>query len=194
MPKPTSFAVWTVGNPNFATRTVEPGAPFKQAGWLPDMMPPSEYMNWLHYNADQWNQWNQRAGGADLIVGDEAIDDYTTLHAAIATATSGQTIRVKKNLTLATTLVIALANLKIVFDPGVTITKGAATTGIQINADGVRLYDGRMAGYTVSGDKAIEVLTGADYAMIHGFRFASGTDTDIEDDSGTASIQGKINE
>lgn len=194
MPKPTSFANWTLGHPDFATKTVEPSSGFKEVGWLPDMMPPCEYMNWLHYTADQWNQWNSRAGGADMIVGDDVIDDYTTLTAALAAATAGQTIRVKKNLTLTATLVISVANVKIVFDPGITLTKGAATTGIQINADGVRLYDGRMAGYTVSGDKAIEVLSGADYAMIHSFRFANATDTDIEDDSGTASIVGKINE
>jgi len=194
MPKPTSFAAWTVGNGSFVTRTVEPSAPKKVQGWLPDEIPPSEYHNWLFYNADQWAQWHARAGGADFIVGDNAIDDFTTLAAAVAVAAAGQTIRVKKNVTLEATLVVGLDNLRILFDPGVTITKGAATVGIQITADGVRIDGGRMAGYTVAADVAIEVTAGSDYCSISGFRFATGTDTDINDLSGTASITAKINE
>lgn len=194
MPKPTSFANWTVGHPEFATKTVEPSAGFKQVGWLPDMMPPAEYHNYLAWNADQWNQWNKRAGGADYIVGDEDIDDFTDLAAAVAAASPGESIRVKKDITLAATLVINKAGLRIIFDPNVTMTKGVATTGIQVSAARVRLSGGRMAGYTVGGDIAIEVIAGGDYARIQDFNFAAGTDTDINDTLGTALITGKINE
>lgn len=193
MPKPTSFAAWTVGNPNFGLRTVEPSAPKKQQGWLADEFPPSEYHNWLFWNADQWAQWHARAGGADFIVGDEAIDDFTDLASAVAAASAGQTIRVKKDLTLSATVVISLANLRILFDPGVTMTNSASGVGLQLDAVGIRLDGGRMSGFS-GGDKGIEVTIGSDYCSITGFRFDVTTTTDIDDLSGTASVTSKINE
>lgn len=190
MPKP-SFINWTVGNVDFATITVEPSNAKKQQGWMPDEMPPMEYFNWLFYQCDQLSQWLDRAKGADIIVGDETIDDYDNLSDAIAAATEGQTIRVKKDLTLNSTVVINVDNLRLVIDPQYSIIKGTALTGLQIDANGVRLIEGRMQGFSTSGDKAIEVLTGSLYCMIRDYRFKD-CDTDVSDVDGTSSITGSI--
>ncbi len=45
--KPTSKSDWTLGNPDFATVTVEPTAQKKEDGWFPDERPPREFMNYF---------------------------------------------------------------------------------------------------------------------------------------------------
>lgn len=54
LPKPATKMDWTVGNPNFGTVTIEPTSGKKITGWTPGERPPSQYMNWLFYNTDQW--------------------------------------------------------------------------------------------------------------------------------------------
>lgn len=61
MSAPSTNLDWTLGNPNFGTITVEPTSGKKQTGWTPGEPPPSEYMNWLFYNTDQWIKYLKSA-------------------------------------------------------------------------------------------------------------------------------------
>ena len=55
--KPTSKSDWTLGNPDFATVTVEPTAQKKEDGWFPDERPPREFMNYLFNIPGQWTDY-----------------------------------------------------------------------------------------------------------------------------------------
>lgn len=189
MPKPASKPDWTVGNPDFATVTQEPTAQKKEDGWQKDERPPREFMNWLFWNIDQWIDYLESAtdtaagGQYKAIVGTGGT--HATLAAALADAnvTSKSKILVISDATVNSTITVAKDNLVIEFLPGVTYTKGSATTGIQVTADGVEIHRGRFADFSSGGDKAVEFAAGADFGIIYGTRFANN-DTDISDVAG----------
>lgn len=191
MAKPTSTPDWTEGNPSFATVTLEPNGAKKQQGWFADEKPPFQWMNWLFWNLNQWVKYLNAAMKFQLIVSDDFDATHSTLAAAVAAASAGQSILVRKNETLNASVTVSTANLLIEFDPGTTYTKGSATTGLVVSASGVKIRGGRFAGFSTSGDKAIQITS--NYAMIRDMRFSS-CDTDIEDTIGTSSLVGNITE
>lgn len=133
------------------------------------------------------------AGAYDAVVGSVTGATHATLAAAIAALGAGTRILVATGETVNTMIVASKNNMQIDFKPGVTLTKGTATKGLQITADGVRINGGRFAGFSTAGDKALEVAASADYAIIRDTRFAS-CDTEINDLNGAASISGTVTE
>lgn len=197
MAKPTSKPDWTVGNPSFGTVTIEPSAGKKQTGWTSGERPPFQSMNWLFYNIHEWiNYLDAVYGGIyNAIVSTGPEGTHASLSAALADplVTSGARILVKESATLNSTIQVTKNNVRIEFAPGVTYSKGTATTALQISADGVKVMDGRFAGFSGGGDIAILVDAGSDYCQVRDTRFASCT-TEVSDLNGGLSIFGTITE
>ena len=126
-----------------------------------------------------------------LVVGNQKNATHRTLAEALAVAVDGDKIRVMDGETISTTISTSLNNISIICDPGVEYVKGSAATGFTFSGDGVRFENGRISGFSTSGNKAIN-LTG-DYSSVLFTRF-SNNDTDIADANGTASQVGVINE
>lgn len=197
MAKPTSSPKWTVGNPNFGTVTIEPSAGKKQTGWTAGEKPPHELMNWLFYNLGEWVDYLDTVAfqGFNAVVGTGAGATHPTLAAALADVlvTAGSRILIKEDATINATIQVTKHNIELKFMPGVTYSKGTATTCIQVSADGFKMYGGRFAAWSVGGDKAILIDATSDYSMIRDVRFAS-CDTEIDDLASTTSVLGTITE
>jgi hypothetical protein len=133
------------------------------------------------------------AGGYDAVVGSGPDATHTSLALALAAVGAGSRILQAQNETVDTMIVVSLNNIQIDFKPGVTLSKGTATKGLQLTGDGIRINGGRFSGFSTAGDKAIEIAAGADYAMIRDTRFAN-CDTEIDDLNGAASLSGTLTE
>lgn len=197
MPKPSSRPLWTVGNPSFGTVTIEPTGGKKLTGFTSGERPAFQTMNWLIYNLDQWIEYFDAVfpGIYHAIVGAGAGASHATLAAALADVAvpAGARILIQDSATVNATIQVTKNNVQLEFMPGVTYSKGSATTGLQISADGVRIMGGRFAAYSGGSDKAILIDAGSDYTMIRDIRFANCT-TEVDDLASTTSILGTITE
>jgi hypothetical protein len=131
--------------------------------------------------------------GYDAIVGTEDHCTHTTLAAAIADMSTGAKVLVEASEALDATVDLDVNNLQLDFKPNVTLSKGTANIGLSVNADGVRINGGRFSGFSTGGDKAIEIVSGADFAILIGQRFLN-CDTEIDDLSGSATILANVSE
>lgn len=190
MAKPASKPIWTVGNPDFGTITVEPSAAKKEAGWLPDERPPREFMNWLFYNIGEWIDYFEGVTdtfSAQGIIYDAFVGAGGT-HADINALMADPNIATLKNILIVST--IALDNIQVVTQDGMNFdfkaqagfTKNGATgadIGLRINANRVRINNCRFVGFNDVGvDKGIEIL--GNNNLIHGCMFQD-CDTTIDD-------------
>ena len=192
MAKPVNKPEWTVGNPDFGTVTQEPSAAKKEAGWLVDERPPREYMNWLFFNVGEWIDYFETvtdtfasqgiiydafigAGGTHVDVNAwQADGDIANLKNAI----------VVSNLAVDVIQVITQDGSKLDFKADVSITKNGPTgadIGLRINADRVKINQGRFIGFNESAvDKGIEILATKKNNIIHGCLF-NDCDEPIDD-------------
>jgi hypothetical protein len=111
----------------------------------------------------------------DAVIGDtnEIGFSHETLKAALddSAIQSGAKILVTRDETIDITPEVTKDNIEIVFKPNVTLTKGTQTKGLIINANGVRITNGRFADFSTGGDIAIEIGAANDYNMIRDVRF-----------------------
>lgn len=199
MAKPSSYPDWTVSNPNFGMVTIEPTGGKKITGWTSNEKPPFQTVNWLFYNIDQWIKYFDGAivAGFDVIVGGGNGETHTSLANALAdpAVVAGMRILVRANEAINAVIVVPITkpNLHIEFKPGVTFSKGTSPNGLQIQADGVRIYGGRFAGFSVLGNKAIVIDSGKNYTMVRDTRFAS-CDIEVSDGGNLTTILGTVTE
>lgn len=205
MAKPASKTNWTVGNPDFGTRTIEPTAQKKEDGWFPDERPPSEFWNWILFNIGEWINYFEGVtdnlaalqGTYDAVVGTGGT------HADINEVMADPDIaNIKKILVVSpfvavATQVINQPDIHLEFKPQATFTDGAdLPTGIQLTAAAKRckiLY-GRFSGFNnLAGDEAIEILAGADNCLIMGNSFFSNNNNISDLAAGTV-LTGNIDE
>lgn len=193
MAKPSSKPEWTVGNPDFATVTVEPNATKKEAGWFPDERPPREYLNWLFFNINEWIEYFE--GVTDLFATQGNIYDAFIgaggTHVDVNAWQADAGIATLRNALVISTLavddpqVVSYDGCNLDFKPNAGITKNGPTgavIGLQITANRIRVNNGRFLGFNVSGDKAVQ-LTGNNN-IVHGCLF-SDNDSSIDDVSET---------
>ena len=168
MAKPTSKPEWTVGNQDFATVTVEPSAAKKEAGWFPDERPPREFMNWLFNNMGDWIDYFETE--IDSFANQSVIYDAFVggggTHADINALMADANIANIKNVLIISTLavdatqIINQPGMNFTFKANAGITKNGLTgadLGLQIDADRVRILNGRFLSFNVAGDKAMQV-------------------------------------
>jgi hypothetical protein len=202
MAKPTSKPEWTVGNPDFATVTVEPSAAKKQSGWLPDERPPREFMNWLFNNMGEWIDYFETE--IDGFSGQSVIYDAFVgaggTHADINALMADPDIATKKNILIISTLavdspqVINQDGMNFSFKANAGIIKNGPTgsvIGLQIDADRVRILNGRFLSFNVAADKAIQV--NGNNCLIQGNMFLDN-DSEIEDLGNNNSLIANIEE
>jgi hypothetical protein len=202
MAKPTSKPEWTVGNPDFATVTVEPSAAKKEAGWLPDERPPREFMNWLFNNMGEWIDFFEAE--IDGFAGQSVIYDAFVgaggTHADINALMADPDIATLKNILIVSA--IAVDNIQVIDQPGMNFTFKAnagitkngptgAVIGLQIDSDRVRILNGRFLSFNVAADKAIQV--NGNNCLIQGNMFLYN-DTQIEDLGNNNSLIANIEE
>jgi len=198
MAKPASGIDWTEGNPDQGTISVEPSAAKKEQGFLVDERPPKETFNWLFQNVDEWIKYLD--GQVDAFAGQGIIYDAFVgpggSHADINALMADADIATLKNILVVGSLaiddiqVINQSGMNFDFKAGASITKNGPTgadIGLQINADRVRINNGRFVGFNDVGvDKAIEILATKKNNLIHGC-FFNDCDTQI-DDLGTNNV------
>ena len=192
MAKPTSAIDWTEGNPDQATISVEPSAAKKEAGWLPDERPSRETMNWIFQNLDEWTKYfdAEIASFASQSIIYDAFVGAGGTHADInALMADGDIANIKSVLVVSQ---IAIDNIQIITQDGMNFdfkanagfTKNGATgadIGLQINADRVRINNGRFVGFNDVGvDKGIQILATKKNNIIHGCLF-NDCDVQIDD-------------
>jgi hypothetical protein len=204
LPKPTSKLDWKEGTPNFGDVTIEPSSGKKLAGWASNERPPFQFMNWLFWIVHEWVNYfesviDEGVSGAGLVykayVGGVSGTSHATLADALAdvAVTAGDRIFVVSSESINSTIQITKNNIEIHFKSGVTFSKGSASTGLQISADGVKIVGGRFTGFNGGGDEAILIDAGSDYTMLRDMRFANNT-TDVDDLASTSSLSGNITE
>lgn len=200
MAKPTSKPEWTVGNPDFATITVEPSAAKKEQGWLPDERPPREFMNWLFNNLGEWVDYLEEvtdSAGAQSVIYDAFVGASGT-HADINALMADPAVATFKNILVISTLavdatqVINQDGMNFEFKPTAGITKNGPTgaaLGLQIDSNRVRIINGRFIGFNVVGEKAMQV--NGDNNLVSGNMF-NDNDTSLEDLGNNNSLIGNI--
>lgn len=202
MAKPTSKPEWTVGNPDFATVTQEPSAAKKEAGWLPDERPPREFMNWLFYNFGEWIDYFETE--IDSFSGQSVIFDAFVgaggTHADFNALMADPEIANKKNVIVISTLavdnpqIINQPGMNIWFKPQAGITKNGPTganIGLQIDADRVRIMNGRFLSFNDGGDIAMQI--NGNNCLAQGNMF-NDNDTALDDQGNNNALVGNIEE
>lgn len=195
--KPTDHIDWTDGST--PTKVVEPSVGKKLLGWIAGERPAFQFMNWLFWQTDNWDKYEETVTDFLLQSGYKATigtgGTFADINAAMASADilPGDRLLVISNLALAATQIITKANVAIDLMPGITISKAGAGTGIQFSAVGIRLKGGRISGFSGGGDKAILIDVGSNYFFIGEVRFGTNT-TDISDLNGTGAQYAIVNE
>lgn len=131
-----------------------------------------------------------RMRGYTYVVGNRREANFRTLAEAVTVAVTGNRIRMMDSEALSATVTVA-QEIEINCDPGVTISKATATTGLVFSVAGVKLIGGRMSGFSGGADKAITI--NGNYCTVMGTRFAGNT-TDVNDTVGTSQQVGVISE
>ena len=192
MAEPTSSIDWTEGNVDQATISVEPSAAKKKQGWLPDERPPRETMNWLFQNMDEWTKYFKgeiASFSAQSVIYDAFVGAGGT-HADINALMLDPDIATIKNILVISAIPVDLTQvinqdgMNFYFKAGAGITKNGPTgadIGLQIDANRVRINEGRFIGFNDVGvDKGIEILATKKNNIISSCMF-SDCDTQIED-------------
>lgn len=203
MAKPASQIDWTEGNGDQATISVEPSAGKKLVGWGISERPPREYMNWLFQNIDEWLKYFETttdgilSGGTeyDAIVG--AGGTHPNIVALVGSAEwiagTIKHVLIASSETLSAPVTLDKNDVHILFKSGVTIYSGANATGLTIDADRVRLSNGRFADFDGAGDKAVVVSATANWAQVNNCYFFNN-DTAIDDLAANSSLNGNVEE
>jgi hypothetical protein len=196
--KPVPHLDWVTGDE--VARITEPSGGKKLLGWLSGEKPAFQFFNWLFNRQDKWNKYfetvtDTMAANFDVIIGAGADATHATLAAAVADVALGPNLRVlvKDAYTVNTTINLTKPGWRIYFKPGADYTKGTALTGIQLNADRLELHGARFLAFSVSGDKAVQSLAGADYCRVMNSNFVS-CDSEIDDSLAAVTALGNITE
>jgi hypothetical protein len=201
MAKPSSHLEWCVGNPDPATNVIEPTGAKKITGWAKDERPPYEFMNWLFSQQDLWNKYFEGKtdvleARADVVIGTSARATHATLQAAVDDVSLGGNlwVLIEDDYTIDTTIQLSKTGWRIDFLPGVVYSKGTATTGIQMAAEGIQIRWGKFSGWTAGGDIAIEQNASGVYCSVWATRFGVGTDTEVDQSLVPAGKKGPVSD
>jgi len=139
---------------------------------------------------------HQTRDGYDAIVGNASNPKAThaTITAALAAlpAAGAAKILVTESLSLSAAVVIDKDDITIEFAPGVSYTRGSGTNALDVTGDRVTIIGGRFVDYT-SSNVAIKFSSGGDFGMVTRCRFVNvGTNTGIDNVTGTTEIFGNI--
>lgn len=192
MAKPSSKPDWTEGNPDAGTITVEPTAGKKLAGFLLDERPTRQLLNWLFFNITEWITYFETLtdGLANQLGQYDAVIGFGGTHASInalmldAGIADLKNVLVTDSILVDTIQVINQPGMNFTFKPQTSFTQGAATTGLRIDAERVRIKGARFLNFTT---KAIDMTANAKNCMIIESYFKNNT-VMIDDALGTNNL------
>ncbi len=164
----------------------EPDGARKLSGYAPEEVLPSKIWNWLFYSLSLWLEYLCQAFIYDAVIGTGVGATHATLELAIADSDvpTNAMVLIRNSITgAATATSLTKAGWRIYALPGVTFTKGVATTGISIAAARIEIHGLRFVGFTTGGNKAITLTSAGTYARIMNCNFAASTATEIDDAS-----------
>lgn len=192
--KPSEKINWTKGNPDQATIAVEPTAQKKEDGFFAGERPSRKMLNWMFKNIYEWfdyfeeltDEVSAKLLDYDAIVGSAPGCTHATLQAAINAASSGWKILVTEDATINARITVTVADIEIVFKPGVEYTKGSETVCMEYSTARTTVKGGRFVGFTGGGDIVHRFLLNADYCSLINPRYGVGTTTDLDDSAVTA--------
>jgi plastocyanin len=170
-------------------KALEPVPAKKALGFVPDERPSPLHHNWLWARIDGWLKYFESASDELLaqalefnaIVGSAPGCTHATLAAAIAAAAPGWKILVTESANIAARVALNVADIEILFKPGVVYTKTGDTVCFEYTSARIKVRGGRFVGYTVAGNIVHRYMAGADYCHLLESIFAVGTDTDVDD-------------
>lgn len=182
MAKPASKPDWTITNPDQATISVEPTGSKKNIGWLADERPPHQFWNWLLLNITEWiNYFETITDGMitqldqyDAKVGFGGTHENINTLMADPDIANFKNILVTGNILVDAVQVIDQPDMTFTFKPQVHLTKGMAVSGIQIDAERVRIKGARFLNFT---GEAIELTVNAKNCLIAECLFKNNTVT-----------------
>ena len=197
MARPSSKPNWTFGNPQVATKAVEPTAEKKVDGWSPTERPTAEHFNWLFRNTSEWiNHFDDTNAGATTVrsIYNAILGGTDSTHADLNAVMADNTIPsqdlrilISGPIVFSATQIINRDGVEIYGTPVGTISKGGSTVvGIQINNARVKIRDCRFLNWNETGGKAIQLQSGSKNCLIIENSFHTVA-TDIED-NGTNNI------
>lgn len=189
MAKPSSRIDWTLANPDQATISVEPTAQKKTAGWLPDERPPREYLNWLFQNVDEWikyfetltDELKTQLSEYDAVIGFGGTHADINSLMADPNIANLKNVLISGNLLVETTQIINQPGMNFIFKPSISMTAGAATIGLRIDAERVRILNARFVNFT---GKAIELTVNAKNCILTNCMFKNNTYPPVDDTLG----------
>lgn len=114
----------------------------------------------------------------DAVVGSDRDSTHASLNDVMAdtNVSNIRTILIKEDQVLDQVQIINSPNKVITIKPGVTLQKGAAATGIQVEAQRVEINRGRFDQFNGGTDIAIAYTNTADYGLVFGTRFNDCTE------------------
>ncbi len=178
--KPAEKPEWaTDGGAEVAT----PTAPKQAQGWISEK-PPYQWFNWLSKWTYLWINYfedaTDRSGSEyDAVVGSLSYCTHATLQLAIAAG--AKSILVVSPLTLASDVTLG-NDVCLRFKPLATITKGgSATRGLILDGRRIRVYDGRMLGFTGGPDIGVLLTANAKDCLVSGTMFQLATTLTVSD-------------
>ncbi len=188
MQKPDNYIDWIPDNS--ATLISAPDTLKKAAGWAPLEKPPSQFFNWFWNIAGRWVRYFDKSSlFYDVTIGAGVDCTHATIAAALADSGVTTNLRVLLRDAIvggATATSLTKAGWKIDAAPGVTFTKGVATTGLSVAAANIEIRGLRFVGFSVALDKPIAFTAAGDYGRVLHCNFATGGDIEVDDSSVTA--------
>lgn len=145
----------------------------------------------LFSELDQFAKW-----GYDAIVGAGGTHATLALLAADADFIAGnlKNILIQADITPAGNFTCDQDDVTFTFKPGASIVGGGgATRGIIIDADRVRILNGRFRNWGTAGNRAIDIANTANWAMVANCYF-NGCDTTINDNGHLSSLSNNTEE
>lgn len=191
LPKPAGHINWVPDEDPLKAQ--EPSPAKKALGFVPTERPSPFQHNWLWARIDGWLKYlesiSDESAAAlkefNAVVGTSDGCTHDTLADAIADAAPGWKILVTESANIAARVALNIADIEILFKPGVVYTKTGDTVCFEYSSARIKVRGGRFVGYTTSGDIVHKYLSGADYCHLLESIFAVSTDTDYDDSAVT---------
>jgi plastocyanin len=170
-------------------KALEPVPAKKALGFVADERPSPLHHNWLWARIHNWLVYFEDVTDElvasslefNAIVGSAPGCTHATLAAAVAAAAPGWKILVTESANIAARVALNVADIEILFKPGVVYTKTGDTVCFEYTSARIKVRGGRFVGYTVAGNIVHRYMAGADYCHLLESIFAVGTDTDVDD-------------
>ncbi len=129
----------------------------------------------------------------NAFVGSQPWCTHATIAAALAAISAGESVYVTESQTINTQIDWNKANTRLHLAPGVVLSKGTATVGINVQVVGVEIAGGKMTSFSGGGGKAIQFQAAVANGKVWGMRF-SGNTTDVDDSAVAVTQFGNSNE